>query len=124
MKNLFKKNDKINLSRNDLSEEVVINLAEQVKKNKEKIKEIKLIKCGIKDEGAILILKALEGCQKLNVVNLANNFLSDKIVNNIISLLNKNYSITSCYFTNNNFSVGSKEKIKSYNRNGKIKIFV
>ena len=125
MKNLFKKNDKINLSRNDLKEEeVVINLAEQVKKNKEKIKEIKLIKCGIKDDGAVLILKALEGCQKLNVVNLANNFLSDKIVNNIISLLNKNYSITSCYFTNNNFSVGSKEKIKSYNRNGKIKIFV
>ena len=124
LKNLFKKNDKINLSRNDLSEEVVINLAEQVKKNKEKIKEIKLIKCGIKDDGAVLILKALEGCQKLNVVNLANNFLSDKIVNNIISLLNKNYSITSCYFTNNNFSVGSKEKIKSYNRNGKIKIFV
>ena len=124
MKNLFKKNDKINLSRNDLSEEVVINLAEEVKKNKEKIKEIKLIKCGIKDEGAILILKALEGCPKLNVVNLANNLLSDKIVNNIISLLNKNYSITSCYFTNNNFSVGSKEKIKSYNRNGRIKIFV
>ena len=124
MKNLFKKNDKINLRRNDLSEEVVINLAEQIKKNKEKIKEIKLIKCGIKDDGAVLILKALEGCQKLNVVNLANNLLSDKIVNNIISLLNKNYSITSCYFTNNNFSVGSKEKIKSYNRNGKIKIFV
>ena len=66
----------------------------------------------------------MENCSKLTIVNLANNSLSDKIVNNITNLLSKNLSITSCYFTNNNFSVSSKEKIKSYNRNGKIKIFV
>jgi len=124
IKNLFKKNDKINLSRNELSEDIVFNLAEQIKKNREKIKEIKLIKCGITDDGAVILLKALEECPKLNVINLANNSLSDKIVNNVVSLLNKNYCISSCYFTNNNFFVSSKEKIKSYNRNGKIKIFV
>ncbi len=124
IKNIFKKNDKINLSRNELSEEMIINVAEQVKKNKDKIKEIKLIKCGINDESAGCILKALEGCQKLNVINLANNLLSDKIINNIINLLKSNYSISSCYFTNNNFSVSAKDKIKSYNRNGKIKIFI
>jgi len=124
IKNLFKKSDKINLSRNELSEDIVVNLAEQIKKNKEKIKEIKLIKCGINDEGGVILLKALEECPKLNVINLANNSLSDKIVNNVISLLNKNCCISSCYFTNNNFSVSSKEKIKSYNRKGKIKIFV
>jgi hypothetical protein len=124
LKNLLKKSDKINLSRKELSEEVVIGLAEQIKKNKDKVKEIKLIKCGIKDSGAIHLLKAMEVCQKLSSINMANNLLSDKIVNNVINLLNKNYSIMSCYFTNNNFSVISKGKIKSYNRNGKIKIFV
>ena len=124
LQNLFKKSDKINLSRNELGEEIVINLVEQIKKNKEKVKEIKLIKCGIKDDGAIHLLKAMENCQKLTSVNLANNSLSDKVVNNIVNFLKKNSSISSCYFTNNTFSLGSKEKIKSYNRNGKIKIFV
>ena len=124
LKNLFKKSDKINLSRNELGEDIVLGLADQIKKNKDKVKEIKLIKCGIKDEGAINLLKAMEECQKLTSINLANNSLSDKVINSIISFLNKNYSITSCYFTNNNFSVKDKEKIKSYNRNGKIKIFV
>ena len=124
LKNLLKKSDKINLSRKELSEEVVIGLAEQIKKNKDKVKEIKLIKCGINDNGAIHLLKAMEVCQKLSSINIANNLLSDKIVNNVINLLNKNYSIMSCYFTNNNFSVISKGKIKSYNRNGKLKIFV
>ena len=124
LKNLFKKSDKINLSRNELGEDMVFGLADQIKKNKDKVKEIKLIKCGIKDEGAMNLLKAMEECQKLTSINLANNSLSDKVINSIISFLNKNYSISSCYFTNNNFSVKNKEKIKSYNRNGKIKIFV
>ena len=124
LNNLLIKNDKINLSRNELGDEAIMNLAKQIKKNKEKIKEIKLIKCGINDDRAVHVLKAMEHCSKLTIVNLANNSLSDKIVNNVTSLLSKNMSITSCYFTNNNFSVSSKEKIKSYNRNGKIKIFV
>ena len=71
-----------------------------------------MIKCGIKDEGAIQLLKSMEECQKLISINLANNSLTDKIINYIISFLNKNYSISSCYFTNNNFSISSKEKIK------------
>ena len=121
---LFKKNDKINLSRKQLTQDIVINLAKQIKKNKEKIKEIKLIKCGITDDGASQLLKSMEICPKLTTINLANNSLSDKIINDIISLLNKSNSIYSCYFTNNNFSITSKEKIKSYNKNGKIKIFV
>ena len=124
LNNLLIKNDKINLSRNELGDDAIMNLAKQIKNNKEKIKEIKLIKCGINDDRAVHLLKAMEHCSKLTIVNLANNSLSDKIVNNVTSLLSKNLSISSCYFTNNNFSVSSKEKIKSYNRNGKIKIFV
>lgn len=124
LNNTIIKNDKINLSRNELGDDDILNLAKQIKKNKEKIKEIKLIKCGINDDKAVHLLKAMENCSKLTNVNLANNSLSDKIVNNVTSLLNKNLSISSCYFTNNNFSISSKDKIKSYNRNGKIKIFV
>jgi len=118
------KNDKINLSRKELGDDAILSLAKQIKKNKERIKEIKLIKCGINDDRAVHLLKAMENCSKLTIVNLANNSLSDKIVNNVTSLLSKNLSISSCYFTNNNFSISSKEKIKSYNQNGKIKIFV
>ena len=123
-KNKLKKVDKINLSRNNLNEEAILSLVQKIKSNKEKLKEIKLIKCGINNEGAILLLKAMENCVKLNFVNLANNSLDDKIMNNIINFLKKSNSITSCYFSNNNFTIGVKELIKSYNRKGKIKIFI
>ena len=124
LKSKLKKIDKINLSRNDLTEEDIQSLIYQIKHNKDRLKEIKLIKCGINNEGAISLLKAMENCVKLNFVNLANNSLNDKIVNNIINLLKKSNTISSCYFSNNNFTTGAKEIIKSYNRNGKIKIFI
>jgi len=124
LKAKLKKIDKINLSRNDLTEEDIQSLIHQIKNNKDRLKEIKLIKCGINNEGAICLLKAMENCVKLNFVNLANNSLNDKIVNNIINLLKKSNTISSCYFSNNNFTTGAKEIIKSYNRNGKIKIFI
>ena len=120
----LKKLDKINLSRNDLNEEDILSLIHQIKYNKDRLKEIKLIKCGINNDGAIGLLKAMENCAKLNLVNLANNSLNDKIVNNIINFLKKSSTISSCYFSNNNFTTGAKEIIKSYNRNGKIKIFI
>ena len=120
----LKKLDKINLSRNDLNEEDILSLIHQIKYNKDRLKEIKLIKCGINNDGAIGLLKAMENCAKLNFVNLANNSLNDKIVNNIINFLKKSSTISSCYFSNNSFTTGAKEIIKSYNRNGKIKIFI
>ena len=124
IKNIFKKSDKINLSRNDLSDEMILTITQQINKYKDKITEIKLMKCGINNERAINLLKSMENCAKLNFVNLANNSLNDKIVNNIANFLQKSNSILSCYFTNNNFTTGAKEIIKSYNRKGKIKIFV
>ena len=124
LKNKTKKIEKINLSRNNLNDEAIMSLVQQIKNNKEKLKEIKLIKCEINNEGAILLLKAMENCGKLNFINFANNSLNDKIMDNIINLLKKNGSITSCYFTNNNFTSGTKEIIKSYSRNGKVKIFI
>ena len=123
-KNKNKKVDKINLSRNNLNDEAIISLVQQIKNSKDKLKEIKLIKCGINNDGAALLLKALEHCVKLNFINFANNSLNDKIMDNIINLLKKNNSITSCYFTNNNFTSGTKEIIKSYSKNGKVKIFI
>ena len=50
----------------------------------------------------------MENCVKLNFVNLANNSLNDKIVNNIINLLKKSNTISSCYFSNNSFTTGAK----------------
>jgi len=73
-KNKNKKVDKINLSRNILNDEAIISLVQQIKNSKDKLKEIKLIKCGINNEGAALLLKALEHCVKLNFINFANTF--------------------------------------------------
>ena len=123
-KSKFKKTDKINLSRNELNEEDILSLIQQIKFNKDKLKEIKLIKCGINNENVAGLLKAMENCVKLNFINLANNFLDDKSMNNIINFLKKSNSIVSFYLSNNNFTTGAKENIKSYNRKGKIKIFI
>ena len=123
-KGLLRKSDKINLSRKELGDEGTFSLISYISKNKEKLKELKLIKCGITDESGMLLLKTIENCNKLCNINLANNLFTDKIVSHIVNFLKKSQMVTSAYFTNNNFSIQSKEKIKSYNRNGKIKIFV
>ena len=120
----LKKTDKINLSRNELNEEDISSLIQQIKFNKDKLKEIKLIKCGINNDSAAGLLKVMENCVKLNFVNLANNSLDDKSMNNIINFLKKSNSIVSFYLSNNNFTIAVKENIKSYNRKGKIKIFI
>ena len=49
----LKKLDKINLSRNDLNEEDILSLIHQIKYNKDRLKEIKLIKCGINNDGLL-----------------------------------------------------------------------
>lgn len=124
IKNLLKKTDKINLSKNDLGNEGILALTENIGKNKDKIKELKLVKCSINDEGCAHLLKVIEGCNKLSTLNLANNLLTEKSVKNIVQFLGKNKSLNSVYFTNNNFSVNSKEKIKASCKGGKIKIFL
>ena len=82
--------------------------------NKNKIKEIKLTKCNIGDDGGIQIFKTLENFSNLISLNVANNKLTSKSVDALINLLKSNRSLKTIYITNNELSVQDKEKIRSY----------
>ena len=126
IKNQFKK-EQVNLSRYDIGDEGAKIVAEYIANSKIKIKELKLTKCNITDVGASYIFKALESCNSIVSFNIGGNLLSNKSVDAITNMLQKNTSIKTVYFTNNDFTLQMKEKIKSYNgSNGLkgIKIFI
>jgi hypothetical protein len=115
--------DIVNISRIDLNNGGAQIIAELLNEKKSKIKELKLIKCNINDTGAILIFKAIEHCTSLNVLNIANNNITNKSLDAIMNMLKKNNSLKIIYFTNNDFNTKSKETIKSYVSNTR-KIFI
>jgi hypothetical protein len=79
-----------------------------------------LTKTGITDEGAIIIFKALEKNTVVSNLNIAKNYLTDNCLDAVVSLLKTNKNLKTIYFTNNQFTTGAKEKIKSYAKNNKI----
>ena len=121
IKTQFKK-EQVNLSRVDVGDDGAQLIAELLSGTKNKIKELKLTKCNISDIGGVLIFKAIESCVSLQAFNIANNNITNKSVDAIVSMLKKNSSLKSVYFTNNDFNVNSKEKIKSYA--GSSKVFI
>ncbi|MCQ2815695.1 MAG: hypothetical protein MJ252_00365 [archaeon] len=108
--------EKVNLSRDELGGEWSSYIAHLIMENKAKIKELKLNKCNIGDEGAIEIFKAIENCQCLSNFNIANNNLSSNSVDPFIMMLSKNKSLKTVYISNNNFNMQEKDKIKSHNK--------
>ena len=121
--NLFKY-DKINLSRKIFDKDEIKCLYENLIKNKENIKEIKLNKCGLTNIESNNIFKILEGCSKLNNFNIANNLLTEKCINNLLNFISNNKNLKTIYLTNNHFDKLSKEKIKIFSKNKNIKIFI
>ena len=70
-------------------------------------------------------MKSLENNQFITNLNLGKNNLTDKSIDSIVNLLNKNKSIKTIYLSNNNFSTNGRDKIKSYGGGAKmIKIFI
>ena len=88
-----------------------------------KVKELKLTKTNLTDEGAIIIFKALENNNCVNNLNIAKNYISDKCIDCILNFFKTNKTVKTIYFTNNNFSTSSKEKLKSYNKIN-MKLFI
>ena len=118
------KNKIVNLSRYKLCDDGALLISKYLEKNKLKISELKLTKCEISDFGIQNILKKIIECPTLISFNISNNFISDKSTDLIIESLVKNKSLQIVYLSNNNFSVQVKEKIRTYNKNGKLKIFI
>ena len=118
------KNKIVNLSRYKLCDDGALLISKYLEKNKLKISELKLTKCEISDFGIQNILKKIIECPNLISFNISNNFISDKSTDLIIESLVKNKSLQIVYLSNNNFSVQVKEKIRTYNKNGKLKIFI
>ena len=123
IKQQFKK-DKVNLSRYKIGDDGAILVSKLLEKNKNKICELKLTKCEISDLGIQYILKKIIECINLNSFNISNNYISDKSCDYIVESLIKNKSLKIVYLSNNNFSLQIKEKIRTYNKNGKLKIFI
>ena len=118
----FKK-DQVNLSRVDIGDDGATLIAELLSgASKSKIKELKLTKCNISDNGGIPLFKAIENCVALHAFNIANNNITNKSLDAIVNMLKRNTSLKSVYFTNNDFNVNAKEKIKSYA--GSAKVFI
>jgi len=77
-----------------------------------KVKELKLNKTKVSDEGAILIFKALEINTSLNVLNLGSNNLTDNLYSSILNCINSNKNLRSINLINNKFGASFKENIK------------
>lgn len=94
-------------------------------KRNNKVKEIKLSKCGITDEGFSTLANSLEKNPLIHTVHFSKNKLKDDSYTNILKLI-KNRSLKSLNLTQNNFTQGIKEKIKlnakNLNQNLKIEI--
>ena len=118
------KNNIVNLSRYKLCDDGALLISKYLEKNKLKILELKLTKCEISDFGIQNILKKIIECSNLVSFNISNNLISDKSTDLIIETLVKNKSLKIVYLSNNKFSVQVKEKIRTYNKNGKLKIFI
>ena len=118
------KNKIVNLSRYKLCDDGALLISKYLEKNRLKISELKLTKCEISDFGIQNILKNIIECPNLVSFNISNNFITDKSTDLIIETLVKNKSLKIVYLSNNNFSVQVKEKIRTYNKNGKLKIFI
>ena len=123
IKQQFKK-DKVNLSRYKIGDDGAILVSKLLEKNKNKICELKLTKCEISDLGIQYILRKIIEYINLNSFNISNNYITDKSCDYIVESLIKNKSLKIVYLSNNNFSVQIKEKIRTYNKNGKLKIFI
>ena len=126
------KSDVINFSRIEIGDDgagLLINFLKD--KNNAKFKEIKFVKSGLSDDGAIALIESFQGLGlKISTLNFSNNGLTDKCGNCVINLLKNNVNgiLKTLYLSNNNFSFPMKEKIKSYAKtvkgSGAVKIFI
>ena len=81
-----------------------------------KVKEIRLKKSNLTDEGFIIICKALENHNTITNLNFSKNRITEKSLENILTLIKSNKNLKSINLDGNNYSTNIKDKIKSYVR--------
>jgi hypothetical protein len=82
-----------------------------------KIKELKLTKVGIGDEGFSHIANSVSKINTIHLLNLSKNKLKDESCVEILNLIKNNKNLKSLNLTFNNFSQAVKDKIKTIGRN-------
>lgn len=118
------KNDSANFTGYDIGDEGSKQIAEILLTKTTKVKELKLTKCNITDEGAIQILKAMETNSSVSSLNMSKNNITDKSVDAFVNMFNKNKSLKNILLSNNNLTSVAKDKIKSYSGIQGLKIFI
>ncbi len=77
-----------------------------------KLKEIKLIKCNINDEGFNILCNCFDKNGSIQTLNLKGNKIKDKSVKNIIHLIKSNKTLKNLILSQNLFSQAKKENLK------------
>ena len=88
-----------------------------------KVKDLKLTKTNIGDDGAIIIFKALESNISVINLNICKNLLSEKSLDSIVNCLKINKTIKSVNLAFNLFNAQTKDKFKSLVRSNIKLIF-
>jgi len=82
-----------------------------------KIKELKLTKVGIGDEGFSHIANSVSKINTIHLLNLSKNKLKDESCVEILNLIKNNKNLKSLNLTFNNLSQAVKDKIKTIGKN-------
>lgn len=77
-----------------------------------KLKEIRLSRCNITDEGFSIIANCFDKTGSIQIINLKGNKLKDKSFKNIIHIIKSNKSLKHLVLSHNLFSQHKKENIK------------
>ncbi len=81
-----------------------------------KVKELRLKKSNLTDEGFIILCKALENNHTINILNFSKNRITERSLDMIYMIIKSNKNLKSIHLDGNNYSTSVKEKLKSFVR--------
>lgn len=97
----------------DVGDDAAKVVAELILSKNCKVKDLKLTKTNISDEGSIQIFKAMEFNTSILNFNISKNLVTDKSFDSIYNCLKNNKIIKTVNLSLNLFSQSIKEKFKS-----------
>ena len=107
----------------DIGDEAAKVVAELISNKNCKVKDLKLTKTNIADEGSIQIFKALESNISIVNFNISKNLITDKSLESIVNCMKINKSIKVLNLSLNLFSSSTKDKLK-YTPKNSIKLIL
>lgn len=125
----FMKKNTLNEEKEKIQMRKSINFSESQKANENfnpKIKELRLTKCNLTDEGFSMLANCFEKNGSIQVLNLKGNKLKDKSLKNILNLIKNNKGLKQLIISQNLMTPDKREHIrinaKIYNPNIKIEV--